>query len=129
MRVLFDMFSPDRSLAQARRTLLLIALLNFAALALVLVVQHGFNVRVCPWCVLQRGSIPEAFASADAPPSQNTAAFVTAEDDSIDAAVAKRSGGGGGAGITKKGKQQRGYRSSDESSSSSSEVSLGSSRR
>jgi disulfide bond formation protein DsbB len=32
-----------------------IALACFAALAIALVAQHGFNVKPCPWCVMQRG--------------------------------------------------------------------------
>lgn len=36
------------------RALLLICLLSFAGVAAALVAQHGFKVRPCPWCVLQR---------------------------------------------------------------------------
>ncbi len=36
------------------RALLLICLLSFAGVAIALVAQHGFKVRPCPWCVLQR---------------------------------------------------------------------------
>lgn len=36
------------------RALLFICLLSFAGVAAALVAQHGFKVRPCPWCVLQR---------------------------------------------------------------------------
>lgn len=36
------------------RVLLLICLLSFAGVAAALIAQHGFKVRPCPWCVLQR---------------------------------------------------------------------------
>jgi len=39
---------PGRALAG-------IALASFAALAFALIAQHGFGVKPCPWCVLQRG--------------------------------------------------------------------------
>ncbi|MGM9512921.1 disulfide bond formation protein B [Roseateles sp. DB2] len=37
------------------RVLALISLSSLASLALALVAQHYFDVRPCPWCVLQRG--------------------------------------------------------------------------
>jgi len=37
------------------RVLAGIALASFAAVAFALVAQHGFGVKPCPWCVLQRG--------------------------------------------------------------------------
>ncbi len=37
------------------RVLALICLSSFASLAMALVAQHFFDVRPCPWCVLQRG--------------------------------------------------------------------------
>lgn len=37
------------------RTLASIALASLAAVAFALVAQHGFGVKPCPWCVLQRG--------------------------------------------------------------------------
>jgi protein dithiol:quinone oxidoreductase len=37
------------------RLLACIALACFAALAGALIAQHGFNVKPCPWCVMQRG--------------------------------------------------------------------------
>ncbi|MEH0164627.1 disulfide bond formation protein B [Paucibacter sp. JuS9] len=36
------------------RALALIFLLCFAGVAAALIAQHGFKVRPCPWCVLQR---------------------------------------------------------------------------
>lgn len=36
------------------RALALICLLSFAAVAAALIAQHGFKVRPCPWCILQR---------------------------------------------------------------------------
>lgn len=36
------------------RALALICLLSFASVAIALIAQHGFKVRPCPWCVLQR---------------------------------------------------------------------------
>jgi disulfide bond formation protein DsbB len=39
---------PGRALAG-------IALACFAAVAFALIAQHGFGVKPCPWCVLQRG--------------------------------------------------------------------------
>ncbi len=39
---------PDRVLA-------LVCLSSLASLAMALVAQHYFDVRPCPWCVLQRG--------------------------------------------------------------------------
>jgi len=39
----------------SRRTLLIaIAVLSFTAVALALVGQHYFDMRPCPWCILQR---------------------------------------------------------------------------
>jgi disulfide bond formation protein DsbB len=35
--------------------LALICLASFAAVGLALVAQHQFNVKPCPWCVMQRG--------------------------------------------------------------------------
>lgn len=37
------------------RLLALVCLSSFASLAMALVAQHYFDVRPCPWCVLQRG--------------------------------------------------------------------------
>ena len=37
------------------RVLAFICLSSFASLAMALVAQHYFDVRPCPWCVLQRG--------------------------------------------------------------------------
>lgn len=39
----------------ASRVLGTSALLSLAALAAALVAQHGFDIRPCPWCVMQRG--------------------------------------------------------------------------
>jgi disulfide bond formation protein DsbB len=39
------------------RALALIFLLCFAGVAAALIAQHGFKVRPCPWCVLQRGIV------------------------------------------------------------------------
>ncbi|MDM4765674.1 disulfide bond formation protein B [Pelomonas sp. SE-A7] len=36
------------------RALALICLLSFAGVAAALVAQHGYKVRPCPWCVMQR---------------------------------------------------------------------------
>jgi len=36
------------------RVLALVCLLSFAGVAAALVAQHGYKVRPCPWCVLQR---------------------------------------------------------------------------
>lgn len=32
-----------------------IAVASFAAVAIALIAQHGFGVKPCPWCVMQRG--------------------------------------------------------------------------
>lgn len=37
------------------RALGLICLASVAALATALIAQHGFGIRPCPWCVMQRG--------------------------------------------------------------------------
>ncbi|MDC8786989.1 disulfide bond formation protein B [Roseateles koreensis] len=37
------------------RTLAAVCLISLAALAAALVAQHGFGVKPCPWCVMQRG--------------------------------------------------------------------------
>ncbi len=37
------------------RTLAAIAIASVAAVAFALIAQHGFGVKPCPWCVLQRG--------------------------------------------------------------------------
>ncbi len=37
------------------RVLAGIAIASFAAVAFALIAQHGFGVKPCPWCVLQRG--------------------------------------------------------------------------
>ena len=37
------------------RALALIAVASFAAVAIALIAQHGFGVKPCPWCVMQRG--------------------------------------------------------------------------
>lgn len=37
------------------RVLAGIAVASFAAVAAALIAQHGFGVKPCPWCVLQRG--------------------------------------------------------------------------
>jgi disulfide bond formation protein DsbB len=37
------------------RTLGLIALASLASVAFALIAQHAFNVKPCPWCVMQRG--------------------------------------------------------------------------
>ncbi len=47
------MFLPVSKLPA--RALALICLASFAAVGLALVAQHGFNVKPCPWCVMQRG--------------------------------------------------------------------------
>ena len=39
----------------ASRVLGVSALLSLAALGAALVAQHGFDIRPCPWCVMQRG--------------------------------------------------------------------------
>jgi len=43
------------SLVWQSRALVLSVLASVGAVAVALTVQHGFGVRVCPWCVLQRG--------------------------------------------------------------------------
>ncbi len=40
---------------QATRILALMATLCILAVGLALVAQHHFNMRPCPWCILQRG--------------------------------------------------------------------------
>ena len=37
------------------RALALIALASFASVVFALIAQHGFGVKPCPWCVMQRG--------------------------------------------------------------------------
>lgn len=37
------------------RALGLVCLASLAALATALIAQHGFGIRPCPWCVMQRG--------------------------------------------------------------------------
>ncbi|MGQ3051594.1 MAG: disulfide bond formation protein B [Roseateles sp.] len=47
------MFStPSKLPARALATM---ALASFAAVGIVLIAQHQFGVKPCPWCVLQRG--------------------------------------------------------------------------
>jgi len=41
----------------APRLLVWLGLLALASLAVALIAQHGFGVRPCPWCVLQRGIV------------------------------------------------------------------------
>jgi disulfide bond formation protein DsbB len=43
-----------RSVSPARGTLLGIALVSFAAVGIALVSQHVYDMRPCPWCILQR---------------------------------------------------------------------------
>ena len=47
------MFLPVSKLPA--RTLAGIAVLSFAAVIFALIAQHGFGVKPCPWCVMQRG--------------------------------------------------------------------------
>ncbi len=47
------MFLPVSKLPA--RTLAGIAVASFAAIVFALVAQHGFGVKPCPWCVMQRG--------------------------------------------------------------------------
>ena len=47
------MFLPVSKLPA--RTLAGIAIASFAAVAFALIAQHGFGVKPCPWCVMQRG--------------------------------------------------------------------------
>lgn len=47
----------DRWMAHAPRLLVWLGLLCLAGLASALIAQHGFDVRPCPWCVLQRGVV------------------------------------------------------------------------
>ncbi|WP_077037531.1 disulfide bond formation protein B [Pelomonas sp. KK5] len=37
------------------QTLAAIAIASFAAVGFALIAQHGFDVKPCPWCVMQRG--------------------------------------------------------------------------
>ena len=47
------MFLPVSKLPA--RTLAGIAIASFTAVAFALIAQHGFGVKPCPWCVMQRG--------------------------------------------------------------------------
>ncbi len=47
----------ERLMRHAPRLLVWLGLLCLACLAAVLVAQHVFGVRPCPWCVLQRGIV------------------------------------------------------------------------
>ncbi len=47
----------DSLMRHAPRLLVWLGLLCLASLAGVLVAQHGFGVKPCPWCVLQRGIV------------------------------------------------------------------------
>lgn len=47
----------DGFLRHAPRLLVLLGLLCLASLGVALVAQHQFNVKPCPWCILQRGII------------------------------------------------------------------------
>jgi disulfide bond formation protein DsbB len=47
----------DRWFRHAPRLLIWAGLLCLASLAAALVAQHAFDVRPCPWCILQRGII------------------------------------------------------------------------
>jgi protein dithiol:quinone oxidoreductase len=47
----------DRWMAHAPRLLVWLGLLCWASLGVALVAQHAFDVRPCPWCVLQRGVV------------------------------------------------------------------------
>ena len=47
----------DSLMRHAPRLLVWLGLLCLAGLATALVAQHGFGVKPCPWCVLQRGIV------------------------------------------------------------------------
>ncbi len=47
----------DGFLRHTPRLLVLLGLLCLASLGVALVAQHQFNVKPCPWCILQRGII------------------------------------------------------------------------
>lgn len=48
---------PESLMRHAPRLLVWLGLLCLAALGVALVAQHAFDVRPCPWCVLQRGIV------------------------------------------------------------------------
>ena len=47
----------DRWMSHAPRLLVWLGIVCLAGLGAVLVAQHVFDVRPCPWCVLQRGIV------------------------------------------------------------------------
>ena len=47
----------ERLMRHAPRLLVWVGLLALASLAVALVAQHAFDVRPCPWCILQRGIV------------------------------------------------------------------------